>query len=341
MKKTGLILLLLALTLGTTLARGRNIQQMIWGQDYKLHVKLSNDSSYVMDVRGLYHQGDAAAPIDTENTTYLPVALDADFIRMVKEKPLKDSLAAASTSDSLASRKRNSTLWAALHHEIGGGYVHLVNCIMYALESRQLNLANPIMLRPKTSWKPDPMTESYRRTRRWEHYVPLKQKLARREYKYRKRDGQLTDLQGVPKSFIDLFEDTSDRGYRKLQSERKQTQMAQIDLVRIMLAARYLGEKQIAYISDCVRNAITRYTASNLPSVIILDDFKAAVAMRLDTAGYRVDHIVFENQKKLPPEEVQKRTAAINRLVANINEANNRLFLRRLNSYYQKPKPQK
>ncbi|HPV57845.1 MAG TPA: hypothetical protein PKW61_12000, partial [Tenuifilaceae bacterium] len=55
------------------------ISAMKWGADYKLHVKLANDSAYVMDVKGLYHTGKNLF-IDTtdKSTTYYPVTLDKE-----------------------------------------------------------------------------------------------------------------------------------------------------------------------------------------------------------------------------------------------------------------------
>ncbi len=314
------------------------IRNMRWGRDYKLHVSLNNDSSYVMDVRGLYHQrGSSPMGIKEDETTYLPVKLDQDFVNLVKSRPLSevDSMARRTLNDTTPRPTRHyNTLWSALHYDIGGGYVHLVNCLLYALEARQLNLRHLLMERPKSDWKPDPMTESYRRTRKWKYYVPLRQKYARKEYKKRKKEKDLLDLQGIPPRFVERFAETSDRGYRKLVHQKAQHEVAQIDLVRIMLAAKYLGTEQIKFISESVRKSINRYTASNLPSVIILDDYNAAVSMRLDTAGYRVDYIVFQDDLHLMPEEMKRRKRDINRLVQTINMANKNLFRRRLEQYY-------
>ena len=163
------------------------------------------------------------------------------------------------------------------------------------------------------------MTETYKRTRKWSYYVPTGQKEARREYKLRKKEGDLQDLVGIPQRFIDLFLETSDSDYRRLARDGEKEKMA-----------------QIGFISDGVRQAVGRYTASNLPSVILFDDFDAAVAMQLDSAGYRVDYIVFQNQQAIPAAEVARRKARINAIVDNINEANRMIFRQRLQSYYQK-----
>lgn len=330
-----LLTILVATSATIALAQGDAIRSMSWGKDYKLHVRLGNDSSYVMDVRGLYHQGESALHGTGNNTTtYLPVALDKEFVRLITAQPLSDSLRA--TTDTTGRKSRNtSTLWSALHEEIGGGYVHLINCIIYALESGQLHLQHIAMKRPETAWKPNPMTETYRRTRKWKYYTPTTQKEAHKEYKKRKGENELRDLEGIPQRFIDLFVQTSDRQYRTLVHEGRKDRVAQIDLVRMMLGAKYLGNAQIEYVSHCVHTAIARYDASNLPSVIIFDDYDAAVAMRLDSSGYQIDYIVFQNQSSLAQQEVANRETRIRSLVQNINTANDRLFRRRLSKYYE------
>ena len=82
-------------------------------------------------------------------------------------------------------------------------------------------------------------------------------------------------------------------------------------------------------------DAVAKYTAKNLPSVIVFDDYKAAVAMALDSAGYRVDYVVFREQDRLSAEEVKLREANIRMLVHNINLANEKLFRDRLSRYYK------
>lgn len=306
---------------------------MRWGKDYKLHIGMSDDSTYVVDIKGLYHQQNQLVDgVSARSTTYLPVAFDPEFINYLKSKP-----ALAEGQDSAMHRRASkATLWSALHTHIGGGYVHLINCLIYALEAGSVRLQSPLMLRPKTDWKPSPMTDTYKRTRKWKYYVPTTQKEAKREYKLRSKEGDLQDLSGIPQRFIDLFLETSDREYRKLVHAGEKAQVAQIDLVHLLLGAKYLGEAQIGYIGDGVRQAVGRYTADNLPSVIVFDDFDAAVAMQLDSAGYRIDYIVFQNQQAIPQEEIARRKARISAIVNNINEANRLIFQRRLKNYYQK-----
>ena len=314
-------------------AQPNEIRNMSWGTDYKLHIGMSDDSTYVVDIKGLYHQPNSLLDVDkTTSTTYLPVAFDPEFVNYLKSKP-----ALADASDSAVRRRAsNATLWSALHTYIGGGYVHLINCLIYTLEAGNVRLQSNLMLRPQTHWKPSPMTDTYKRTRKWKYYVPTTQKEAKREYSLRKREGELQDLIGIPQRFIDLFLETSDRKYRSYVEAGEKEKVAQIDLVRLLLGAKYLGETQISYISDGVRQAVGRYTASNLPSVILFDDFDAAVAMQLDSAGYRIDYIVFQNQQAIPQAEIDRRKARITAIVQNINEANRLIFQRRLRSYYQK-----
>lgn len=327
-----LLLLLLLLAPMPSLAQPRQIRSMSWDREYQLQVQLADDSTYVVDVRGLYHQG-AWRPDQeqVEGTTFLPVNFDPEFIAYLKAHPLTDT----PPDTPRPARTSNATLWSALSAHLGGGYVHLINCLIYALENGTIHLECPIMLRPKTKWKPSPMTPTYRRTRRWEYYVPTTQRQAKKEYKLRKKEEALQDLQGIPRRFLELFLATSDREYRRMREDNKADLVAQIDLVRLLLGAKYLGEKQIAYIGDGVKQAVAQYSAHNLPSVIIFDDFNAAVAMRLDQQGYQVDYIVFQAQEAIPDQELQKRRNKIYTLVSNINAANTALFRRRLSQHYE------
>ncbi len=334
MREKGLLLGLLlgAITLGNLYGQRDGIRNMRWGSDYNLHIQMGNDSSYVMDVRALHHEeGRATNPFqEKKSTTYFPVSMDKEFVSYLQQHPI-DTL--RQTGDS-AQKAPYLTLWGALHTRIGGGYVHLINCIIYALEGGQLHLQHKALERPVTQWKPDPPTESYLRTKNWEYYIPTTQKEAQKEYKLRAKEGTLQDLQGIPERFITLFLNTNDKGYRKLVHGGKSNEIAQIDLVRMMLGAKYLGEPQIHHISECVRTAVTTYTEKTLPTVIVFDDYKAAVAMALDSVGYRVDYIVFQNQEQVPPAELKQREEKIRALVHNINLANENLFRQRLLRYY-------
>jgi len=307
---------------------------MKWGLDYNLHVKLSNDTNYVVDVRGLYHTGKNLF-IDTtdQSTTYYPVTLDNEFIQFLKDQKL-DGTNEFKTDTSKTDATK--TLWASLHKSLGGGYVHFINCLIYSLESNQLYLTDPIMKRPETKWKPKPMTESFKRTHKWEYYIPYDQKVARKEYRKRKSDDDLKDLLGVPTSFINQFQKTSQKQYEKYRKEQKVQIVSQIDLVRLLLGAKYLGKDQIQFVQSKVLTAVLRYNINSLPSVIIFDDYNAAVSMSLDNTGYKIGYVVFRDQNSITPEEMDTRFRKIETMVKAVNDANDRVFKKRLQNYYQK-----
>lgn len=325
----------LALCIYTSSAVGQSnmpsIREMRWGRDFNLHVKLSNDTNYVMDVRALHHTGEMSLNQMDEATTYYPVNLDEEFIDYIKNRKLENEKLAQ--PDSLSTGKPK-TLWSSLHGNLGGGYVHFINCLVYALESQHLSLSNPIMRRPVSNWKPKPVTKTYKRTRKWEHYIPYNQKLAQKEYKIRKKENDLKDLQGVPNKFIDLFQNTSQRDYDRLKAEGKKMQVAQIDLIRLLLGAKYLGVDQIDFIQNRVTSSVLLYSVNNLPSVIIFDDYNAAVAMTLDNSGYKIDYVVFRDQELITPEEQSSRIGRIEALISAINEANDKVFRKKLSTYY-------
>jgi len=310
------------------------VSEMKWGLDYNLHVKLSNDTNYVVDVRGLYHTGKNLF-IDTtdQSTTYYPVTLDNEFIQFLKDQKL-DGTNEFKTDTSKTDATK--TLWASLHKSLGGGYVHFINCLIYSLESNQLYLTDPIMKRPETKWKPKPMTESFKRTHKWEYYIPYDQKVARKEYRKRKSDDDLKDLLGVPTSFINQFQKTSQKQYEKYRKEQKVQIVSQIDLVRLLLGAKYLGKDQIQFVQSKVLTAVLRYNINSLPSVIIFDDYNAAVSMSLDNTGYKIGYVVFRDQNSITPEEMDTRFRKIETMVKAVNDANDRVFKKRLQNYYQK-----
>ncbi|BDX37458.1 hypothetical protein CYCD_08130 [Tenuifilaceae bacterium CYCD] len=309
---------------------------MRWGSDYKLHVKLSNDSAFVMDVKGLYHTGKNLFIDSTDKSaTYYPVSLDKEFIDYIKNKKIEEQGDTVKTDSLKTSYK---TLWSATHTNIGGSYIHFVNCLVYSLESQQLKLTDPIFKRPITDWKPNPMTDTYKRTHKWEYYYPSTQRLAKKEYKQRLKENDLRDLQGVPSRFIELFLETSQSEYEKLISNRKANLVAQIDLVRLLLGSKYLGEDQIRHISGKILAAVVKYNINTMPSVIIFDDYNAAVAMSLGSKGYEIDYIVYSDGETVSGADLAGRTAMIEGLIKNINEANDRVFRKRLQIYYQKVK---
>jgi hypothetical protein len=311
------------------------IAAMRWGADYNLHVRLANDSDYVVDVRGLYHTGKDLFIDTTDNSaTYYPVTLDREFVDYIKSKRIYSDDPKADS----ARQTSYKTLWSALNANLGGGYIHFINCMIYALESQNLRLTDPILMRPSTKWKPKPMTSTYKRTRKWTYYFPNTQQLAHKEYKVRKREGDLRDLQGVPQPFIDLFLATSQADYEKMLANRRMREVAQIDLVKLLLGAKYLGEDQIRYISSRVLIAVMKYNVNTMPSVIIFDDYNAAVALSLGVNGYKIEKIVYSDGEVVSGSELEGRTELIEALIKRINEANERVFRKKLQLYYQRKK---
>jgi len=311
------------------------IAAMRWGADYNLHVRLANDSDYVVDVRGLYHTGKDLFIDTTDNSaTYYPVTLDREFVDYIKSKRIYSDDPKADS----ARQTRYKTLWSALNANLGGGYIHFINCMIYALESQNLRLTDPILMRPSTKWKPKPMTSTYKRTRKWTYYFPNTQQLAHKEYKVRKREGDLRDLQGVPQPVIDVFLATSQADYEKMLANRRMREVAQIDLVKLLLGAKYLGEDQIRYISSRVLIAVMKYNVNTMPSVIIFDDYNAAVALSLGVNGYKIEKIVYSDGEVVSGSELEGRTELIEALIKRINEANERVFRKKLQLYYQRKK---
>lgn len=323
--------LLMAIGLHLNLA-GQNpfISEMRWGVDYKIYIGLSNDTNFVYDVKALHHTG-SLHQHDTSQITYYPVNLDPDFVNALKETRLPEP---QTNEEAETGQDKPATLWSALHNDLGGGKVHFINCMLYALETRQLALASPLMKRPETNWKPKPMTESFKRTRKWEFYVPVLQKDAQKEYKTRLKEGKLSELAGVPMEYIRLFLQTNENAYQKLSQEKKYNELAQIDLVKLLLGAPYLGKNQINFIRSRVLKAVQQYTANNLPSVIVFDDFNAAVAMTLDEKGYKAEKIIFSDFENLSFEEAEARREKIKTVIIRINEANQRVFKENLKRHY-------
>ncbi len=326
----------LALCLYAVVAVGQikapSISDMRWGTDFNLHIRLSNDTNYVMDVRALHHAGGILIDTLKQSTTYYPVNLDEQFISYLKQRRLE--IESEASANDTTKRSTPVTLWSALHKTVGGGYIHFINCIMYSLESQHLNLSDAIMTRPVSSWKPKPMTDTYKRTKKWKQYIPFDQKMAQTEYKLRVKENELRDLQGVPQHFIDRFLATSQKDYEKMVQEGKRNFVAQINLVRLLLGAKYLGASQIDYIRAKVENALALYSLNNLPSVIVFDDYNAAVAMSLDNLGYKIDYVVFRDQEHLSRDEQKIRIEKIEALVEAVNEANENVFRKRLSTYY-------
>lgn len=308
----------------SALSQGNAVSEMSWGLDYQIYLKMTNDSSYTLNLSDLFHVKSTPRDEYGSEFVYYPVSLGEAFVNDIKKQNPNEE-----NPQSL------KTLWSALHETIGGGWVHFSNSMLYALETGQLKLTAPLMERPKTNWKPNPITETYKRTRKWKFYIPVYQKLAIKEYKTRLKNNELGDLKNIPESFIELFLNTSQKEYEKLFEEGKTNITAKIDLVKILLGANYLGEVQIKYIRRAVINAAKIYSANQLPSVIVFDEYNAAAVMTLDEDGYHINQLVFSSKENLKEEEKKQREELIQNIISDINIYNNNSFRKRLEKYYQ------
>lgn len=304
------------------------IKSMEWGSNLKINLRLTNDSSYTLNVDTL-HQTDHTIGSRTTKYTHYPARLSSEFVNQLEQIKI-DSLHVSSDSTAVPPAV---TLWSSLHHLIGGEWAHFMNTILFALEKNYLQLTAPLMRRPSTNWKPRPMTESYKRTRKWDYYVPVNQRLAQKEYKIQQQNDKLGALKDVPNEFIELFMETSNREYERLKERNEKDKIAKIDLVKLLVGAKYLSTVQIDFIKTMVMKAINEHSKKELPSVIIFNNFNAAVAMSLNENGYKVEKITF-NDRNISEKQRQERENAIKTIVDNINKTNKELFKKRLESYY-------
>ena len=309
------------------------IKQMSWGPDYQVYMQLNNDTTYNLQIAELFH----ANPEDIFNRKseffYYPVNFEQSYI---------DSLLLISSKSEEQTtvvphepKIRKLTLWNSVGQSVGGGWVHFVNCLVYVLETRQLELTAPLLKKPQSNWKPNPMTQSFKRTHKWTYFAPVEQKFAKKEYKIRKKNNQLGDLQSIPQAYIDLMLNTSEKEYKKMQERHEYSKLARIDLVKLILGTPYLSEVQIDYIKSRVLLAIRNYNAYRMPTVLIFDKYDAAVAMSLDGMGYKAEKIVYKDETNLSSEEIKQRTVIINGIIALINESNKKAFQERLNGLYK------
>jgi hypothetical protein len=301
------------------------LSSMDWKLDSEILLQLEDDSTYSFDIRQLFHVTDASNDMFNTEFIYYPVNMNETFIDDVNEH---------TTAGNQTSEKTTKTLWSALHETLGGGWIHFTNCLLYALETEQLSLTAPLMKRPESNWKPNPMTESYKRTRKWEYYAPVSQSLAQKEFKIRQQQNELGDVKNLPESFVKLFLNTSDKEYESLKVNNEVHQLAKIDLVKLLLGSNFLGEAQISYISSSVLQSVSTYSRRKVPSVVIFDEYDAAVAMTLDSEGYKIQRIVFREGASITTEAAEQRTDAIEKVIAKINEYNNKAFEKRLEGYY-------
>jgi len=324
--------LLLLISLNVWAQKGLEITEMRWGADFNIHITFSNDSTTIQDVKALYHTSENFAT--GNEVTYYPVTLDHGFIQNLKDKKI-DSISISKKIELNPSESKIKSLWSELHPELGGGYIHFINCIIYAFESGNLSLTAPLMTRPNTSWKPNPMTETYLRTKKWAYFAPNNQKLAQKEFKIQQKNNDLGDIALLPKSFIELFMNTSDKDYNQLINDKEINKLAIIDMIRLLVGARYLGKDQINYVQNSVVKSVMHYNINNLPSVIIFDNYEAAVAMTLDNDGYKIEKVVINKQETLSADELNIRLEKMEAVIHEINEVNKKVFENKLKSYYK------
>lgn len=310
---------------------------MKWELDYEVYLKMKNDSTYTYDIRQLFHIKDEPSDSAVDYIFY-PVNLDEEYINNLGTCPpeLQRRLAGADSTEAGTEASSFETLWGALHESLGGGWVHFINCLLYSLEKGQLDLTAPLMRRPETDWKPKPPTDSYKRTRKWEYYIPVDQKLAIKEYKLRIKRNEPGDLKNIPEEFIDLFLGTSNKKYQEYNEAGKVNIVAKIDLVKILLGANFLGEVQINYIRSQVLNAIRSYSINRIPSVLVFDDFDAAAAISMDLNGYKLQSIAFSASANLTYEQMEDRREQISKIISDINTYNQNSFRRQLSNYYRR-----
>lgn len=306
------------------------IKEMKWGIDFQIHLTLSNDSAMSVNVQDLFHTNSSSDSSSAE-FVYYPVMLASEFVDQLNNNKIK----VVNRDEYENSADRPVSLWGTVHNSIGGGWIHFLNCMLYSLETKYLDPTAPLMVRPKSKWKPDPVTKTYLRTKKWKYYIPYEQKNAKKEYMLKKKESALNDLQHLPKEWITLFLETSQKEYDKLKAGGDYKTVAKIDLVKILLGVNYLGKAQISYMHTMVQKAILQYSYNRLPSIIIFDDIQVAVAMELDEKGYRMEKIVFRNIDQLTPQEKYSKELQVKNTIRSINLLNQKLFEQKLKRYYQ------
>lgn len=302
------------------------IKEMRWEKDSRIYLTLLNDSQYILNSKDLPHISLTDDLSKREESTYYPVHLSSEYISFLNARnEQKDGIQPGS----------NKTLWTEIHAVIGGGSIHFIHCLTYALETRQLDLRAPLMLRPKSGWRPDPLTQTYIQTHKWHYYLPLTQHEAHKEYRTRKKNGELGDLFSVPPDFLTLFLKTSEIKYKKMVRKNDMRSISRIDLVKVLLGSKYLGTAQISYIKTLVLKAVLQSSGVNLPSILVFDEFNAAVAMSLDETGYKIRRIVFYNSALLDQGERENREQGIKNWIDKINSQNRDNFQKSLKQRIQ------
>jgi hypothetical protein len=308
------------------------IKDMQWGVDYQINLTLFNDSSYHIKVEDIIHSSSVSNDSTIKGFVYYPVMLARDFVDHLQEMKIPESTITSADNGNA----KALTLWSALHTSLGGGWVHFVNCLLYSLETNYLSITAPLMERPKTSWKPHPATEKYKRSRKWKYYVPVDQKQAQKEYKIDLKENQQTDLHDVPAEFIKLFLETGNSDYKKIIATHDFRKQARIDLVKLLLGSGYLGEPQISFIKTMVQKSMLQYSYNQLPTVIVFDDLNAAVVMSLNEKGYNLEKIVFRDAKDISDDDKLERQQKIEHTIVAINKVNQKVFEERLKKRFMK-----
>jgi len=306
------------------------VKQLIWGRDYQIYLQMSNDSIFQYDFDQLIMANPDEAFDRPTRFIFYPVTFDLNYIDsllLIRNK--KDYTANPSTAGN-----RKVSLWGAVREEIGGGWVHFINCLLFALETRQLTVDAPIFLRPQSTWKPNPVTETWQRTHRWKYYIPVEHRYAIKEYKIRKKKKQLTEIESLPESYLQAFLHTTDRRYKKLLKKGDYRTLGKVDLIKLLLGAQYLGDAQIEYIKSRVLQSIQNYNSRYRPSVLIFDRYNAAAVVTLDGPGYKVQKIVFRDEDMMSPEQRMQRINIIRGIIELINVSNNEAFKQRLANMY-------
>ncbi|MFW5879897.1 MAG: hypothetical protein ACOCUV_03645 [bacterium] len=311
------------------------IKEMNWDADYSIELKMENDSIYVYNVRNLHHT-DADRNTRFNNITYYPTNLSEHFISKLKKKGVELGIDTIKTDSAMVMKdsSQEKTLWSAIHGSIGGDFVHFVNTLLYAIENDYLSIRSPLMKRPETNWKPDPPTESWERTKRWEYYIPVNQRKAHKEYEIRDENNSLGDLNYLPEKWTDLFVNTNNRKYKRMIKNKEVYKIARIDLVKLLLGANYLGKPQIKYIKHMVLKGVMEYSKNRLPSVIVFENYNAAVALKLDEKGYHIEKIVFSDASRTDEPTLERRRETIKKIIQNINEVNKDIFKEKLEKHY-------
>lgn len=321
--------LFLFLSLTVNAQNSALIKRMSWEANFKIKLEMKNDSVHIMDVENLFH---SSGEVDKSSPVYYPVSLSESFISQLKGKDFE----AKELEQKDPANKEYATLWSSVHSQLGGGWQHFLNCFLFSLETNKINITSQLMKRHESNWKPNPVTESYRRTKKWKYYVPVSQKNAIKEYKIREKKGELGDILQLPPEFIEVFLNTSQKEYDKMNEGIIFKDKAKIDLIKILLGANYLSKTQITYLTNGVLGAALNYSSITLPTVIILDDLDAAIAMTLSVKGYQIEKIVFRSNELISYADEERRINTIYSLINQINETNNQLYQEKLKLYYQK-----